>query len=82
MEFFLDRVPWWVPVAMEFRHPSWVHDDVFDLLTRHLAPYCVMSGASPPCVLRATAPVVYVRLHGPNPQHPYGGSSPCWTATA
>ena len=82
LAFFLDRVPWWVPVAMEFRHPSWVHDDVFDLLTRHLPPYCVMSGAGLPCVLRATAPVVYVRLHGPNPQHPYGGSSPCWTATA
>jgi uncharacterized protein YecE (DUF72 family) len=25
-------------------------------------------------VLRATAPVVYARLHGPDPQHLYGGS--------
>ena len=27
----------------------------------------------PPCVLRATAPFVYVRLHGPDPGHLYGG---------
>ena len=33
-----------------------------------------MSGAGLPCVLRATAPFVYVRLHGPDPHHLYGGS--------
>ena len=36
------------------------------LLERHRAAYCVMSGAQLPCVLRATAPFVYVRLHGPD----------------
>jgi len=33
-----------------------------------------MSGAGLPCVLRATAPFVYVRLHGPDPDVLYGGS--------
>jgi uncharacterized protein YecE (DUF72 family) len=33
-----------------------------------------MSGAQLPCVLRATAPFVYVRLHGPDPSHLYAGS--------
>jgi uncharacterized protein YecE (DUF72 family) len=33
-----------------------------------------MSGAGLPCVLRATAPFVYVRLHGPHHQHLYAGS--------
>jgi uncharacterized protein YecE (DUF72 family) len=33
-----------------------------------------MSGAALPCLLRATAPFVYVRLHGPDRQHLYGGS--------
>ena len=33
-----------------------------------------MSGAHLPCVLRATAPFVYVRMHGPDQQHLYGGS--------
>jgi uncharacterized protein YecE (DUF72 family) len=74
--FFLHLLPPWLPVAVEFRHPSWVHDDVFDLLTRHRAAYCVMSGAGLPCALRATAPVVYVRMHGPDQQYLYGGSYP------
>jgi uncharacterized protein YecE (DUF72 family) len=33
-----------------------------------------MSGAGLPCVLRATGPLVYVRLHGPDRNHLYGGS--------
>ena len=33
-----------------------------------------MSGAGLPCVLRATAPFVYVRLHGPDDAHLYAGS--------
>jgi uncharacterized protein YecE (DUF72 family) len=35
-----------------------------------------MSGAGLPCVLRATAPFVYVRLHGPSHDHLYAGSYP------
>ena len=66
--WFLGRLPWWVPVAVELRHPSWHHEEVFALLERHRAAYCVMSGAGLPCVLRATAPFVYVRLHGPVPR--------------
>ena len=48
--------------------------EVFQLLEHHGAAYCVMSGANLPCVLRATAPFVYVRLHGPDTDHLYGGS--------
>ena len=72
--WFLGRLPWWVPVAVEMRHPSWHVDDVFDLLERHGASYCVMSGAGLPCVLRSTSSVVYVRLHGPSHDWLYGGS--------
>jgi uncharacterized protein YecE (DUF72 family) len=59
---------------VEFRHPSWDHPDVYRLLERHGAAYCVMSGANLPCILRATAPFVYIRLHGPDHEHLYGGS--------
>lgn len=72
--YFLDQLPWWVPVAVEFRHPSWLCDEVFALLERHDAAYVVMSGAGLPCVLRATASFVYVRLHGPDDAWLYGGS--------
>jgi len=74
LDYFLARLPDWMRVAVEFRHPSWLDEAVFDLLERHRAAYCVMSGAHLPCVLRATADFVYVRMHGPDPEHLYGGS--------
>ncbi|SDP44972.1 Uncharacterized conserved protein YecE, DUF72 family [Nakamurella panacisegetis] len=74
LEYFLSKVPPWIRVAVEFRHQSWLDDSVFALLERHGAAYCVMSGAGLPCVLRATASFVYVRLHGPDHEHLYGGS--------
>jgi len=74
LEYFLEQLPPWLKIAVEFRHPSWNRDDVWALLERHGSAYCVMSGAGLPCILRATAPFVYVRLHGPDAQHLYGGS--------
>ncbi len=74
LAWFLAHVPAGLHVAVEMRHPSWHQEPVFELLERHGAAYCVMSGAGLPCVLRATAPFVYVRLHGPDPHHLYAGS--------
>jgi uncharacterized protein YecE (DUF72 family) len=76
LDFFLGLLPDWMRVAVEFRHPSWHDEAVFALLERHGAAYCVMSGAGLPCLLRATAPFVYVRLHGPDAGHLYAGSYP------
>jgi uncharacterized protein YecE (DUF72 family) len=69
----LELLPPWVRVAVELRHASWFDDEVFSLLERYGAAACVLSGAHLPCVLRATAPFVYVRLHGPDPHHLYAG---------
>lgn len=74
LAYFLDRLPRWLQVALELRHPSWDRDEVWALLERHGVAYCVMSGAGLPCILRATAPFVYVRLHGPDEHYLYGGS--------
>jgi uncharacterized protein YecE (DUF72 family) len=74
LAYVLSRFPAWMRVAVEFRHPSWVDERVFGLLAEYGAGYCVMSGARLPCVLRATAPWVYLRLHGPDRDHLYGGS--------
>ncbi|KAB8140040.1 DUF72 domain-containing protein [Chloroflexia bacterium SDU3-3] len=74
LRYFLQRLPPGLRVAMELRHASWHTQAVFDLLERHGAAYCVMSGAQLPCVLRATAAFVYARLHGPDTQHMYAGS--------
>lgn len=70
----LDRLPWWLKSVVELRHASWHCEQVFELLARRRTAYCVMSGAGLPCVLRATAALVYVRLHGPDHDHLYAGS--------
>ncbi len=74
LAYFLAQCPPGLRVAVEFRHPSWHREAVFALLEQHGAAYCVMSGAQLPCILRATAPFVYVRLHGPDGEHMYAGS--------
>lgn len=74
LEYFLGVLPQWTRPVLEFRHPSWTDDAVFAILERHGAAYCIMSGAKLPCILRATAHIVYVRLHGPDAEHLYGGS--------
>jgi len=45
LDFLLGTLPWWVPTAVEFRHPSWVCDEVLALLEGHQSAYVVMSGA-------------------------------------
>ncbi|MCW2796012.1 DUF72 domain-containing protein [Nocardioides sp.] len=74
LDEFLSRLPRTMRVAVEFRHPSWHHEAVYELLERRGAAYVVMSGAGLPCVLRATAEFVYVRMHGPSHEHLYAGS--------
>jgi uncharacterized protein YecE (DUF72 family) len=76
LDAFLGMLPAEARPAVELRHPSWVDDDVFALLSRHGAAYAVMSGAHLACELRATAPFVYVRLHGPDHDALYQGSYP------
>ncbi len=74
LAYFLEQIPHGLPVAFEFRHPSWHQESVLALLERHGAAYCIMSGAYLPCLLRATSWFVYARLHGPDTHHLYGGS--------
>jgi len=74
LAYFLEQLPPWMRVALEFRHPSWHQEAVFELLEHHSVAYCVMSGAQLPCILRVTAPFAYVRLHGPDHQYLYAGS--------
>lgn len=74
LAYFLEQLPQGRKVAVEFRHMSWHQERVFALLERYGVAYCVMSGAHLPCLLRATADFVYIRLHGPDRQYLYGGS--------
>ena len=73
LDYFLAQRPPWLRMALEFRHHSWHCHEVFELLRRHAVAYCTMSGAHLPCILDATAPFVYLRLHGPDPHGLYCG---------
>jgi uncharacterized protein YecE (DUF72 family) len=52
LAYFLEQVPPSMQVALEFRHPSWHQEAVFELLECHHTTYCVMSGAQ----LRSLSP--------------------------
>jgi uncharacterized protein YecE (DUF72 family) len=64
LDEFLSIAPRHVRWAVEFRDPSWLHDDVFAVLERHGAALCVHDlVARHPWLV--TAPWTYVRFHGP-----------------
>ncbi len=76
LDSFLRSVPESIRVAVELRHPSWNDPAVYALLESRRAAYVVMSGAGLPCIPRATTDLVYVRMHGPDPEEMYAGSYP------
>ena len=62
-----------VPLFVEFRHNSWVRDDIFSWLEEQGLGYVSVDepdlpGLVPP-VARATGPLGYVRLHGRNKEN-------------
>ncbi|MDP9074051.1 MAG: DUF72 domain-containing protein [Actinomycetota bacterium] len=60
--------------AVELREPTWLHDEVYDVLAKHGAALCIHDLlANHPWELTTTA-WTYVRFHGPNAvEHPYQG---------
>jgi len=59
---FLTLIPANVLVALEFRHPSWYTDEVFELLRKFGGALCVAEGQAHAAPLVITAPFVYLRL--------------------
>jgi uncharacterized protein YecE (DUF72 family) len=59
--------------AVELREPSWLDDEIYDVLRRHRAALCIHDLlVDHPWEL--TTDWTYVRFHGPDaPEHPYQG---------
>jgi uncharacterized protein YecE (DUF72 family) len=58
------------PLFVEFRHDSWITDEVFEFLNQHGIGYCsvdepALEGLVPP-LARLTGKTAYVRFHGRN----------------
>jgi uncharacterized protein YecE (DUF72 family) len=64
IDSFLAKLPASVPVAVEFRDPSWMRPSVYDVLRRHAAALVWVSSEHMPRVFADTAPLVYARFHG------------------
>ncbi len=64
LDSFLSLLPQDLQHAVEFRHPSWLVDPVFDTLRKHNVALCVISMPDFDCPVMATADFSYVRLHG------------------
>jgi uncharacterized protein YecE (DUF72 family) len=58
----LATLPAGLRAAVEFRHESWLSDDVFDVLKRHAAALCVADSEDFATPLQATAAWGYLRL--------------------
>jgi len=52
--------------VFEFRHASWWCDEVFDLLSRHKAGFCIYDMAQTRTPFIATTDFAYMRFHGPD----------------
>jgi uncharacterized protein YecE (DUF72 family) len=71
LDRFLSALPANVRHAVEFRHPSWQHEEVYALLDVHGAMLVAVSGPQYPAIERATAGGAYVRFHGLSPGYAY-----------
>jgi uncharacterized protein YecE (DUF72 family) len=60
--------------AVELRDPTWIHDDVFDVLRSHGVALCIHD-LLPSHPLELTTNWTYVRFHGPDAlRRPYHGA--------
>jgi len=65
---FLGRHARSLPLAFEFRHPSWQSPDVFELLRDRRAALVMAETEEVPALREVTGPFVYVRLRKPSYQ--------------
>ncbi len=64
LDAFLEQVPKNFRHAVEFRHPSWIANDVFEVLRRHNAACVWISSWLMPRDFTVTADFLYLRFHG------------------
>jgi len=64
LDLFLARLPQEMKHVVEFRHSSWLNEEVFEILHKHNVGLCVFDMPEFSCPLVATADFAYVRFHG------------------
>ncbi len=64
LDAFLSQLPRAYHHAVEFRHGSWLDEEIFETLHRHGAAHVSVSSQLMPRNLTVTADLVYIRFHG------------------
>lgn len=64
LEAFLSTLPAGLKHVIEFRHQSWLNNEVFEILHKYNIGLCVFDMPSLRCPLVATADFAYIRFHG------------------
>ncbi|GAH65478.1 unnamed protein product, partial [marine sediment metagenome] len=64
LESFLSTLPRGMKHVFEFRHESWLEENVFEILHRYNVGLCVFDMPSLTCPVVTTADFAYVRFHG------------------
>ena len=64
LESFLSSLPQGIRHVIEFRHESWLDEEVFNILRRYNAGLCVFDMPGFTCPPLATADFAYLRFHG------------------
>ena len=64
LESFLSTLPQGLKHVIEFRHQSWLEEEVFQILHKYNTGFCVFDMPSISCPLVATADFAYIRFHG------------------
>ena len=68
LDSFLSKLPKKLKCAWEFRDKSWFDENIYELLSKHNAAFCIyeLSGEMSPEII--TSDYIYIRLHGPDNQ--------------
>jgi len=61
---FLSNLPQGMKHVIEFRHQSWLEEEVFKILRKYNIGLCIFDMPSFTCPLVATADFAYIRFHG------------------
>lgn len=62
LESFLEKFSSRISIALEFRHQSWMSEDVFELLEKHRSALVLAQTDEQEADRRVTAPFLYLRL--------------------
>jgi len=64
LESFLSTLPQGMKHVFEFRHQSWLEEEVLAILHKYNMGFCIFDMPSVSCPLVATADFAYIRFHG------------------